>query len=335
VDNRHIPAGCIGWLGQVARADALTIDDGPAHGTRMIRLVNGGGLEIELHPDRGLDIGRVSADGVPLAWISPVDRTAPGSYDAEGTAWLRTFGGGFLATCGLDTFGPPSTDRGVRLGMHGRVGATPATVTRLTADWTAVTAAGTIRQASVFGEHLVLERTVRSETCSSTFTIDDTVTNHGPKRAPHMILYHFNLGWPLVSPDTTVAFPPATVTPRDEHAAQGLSQHTVFGPPDADFVEQVFLHEPLTESEVSVTVSNPTVPLSVRLTYDAGALPALLQWKMQGEGHYVLGVEPANTPMLGGRAQAHLADRLPELDPGETTTYRLQVDVSRTLPEHC
>ena len=47
----------VGSLAQVARIDSFAEIDGPARGTRRLRVVNGGGLEFDVHPDRGLDIG--------------------------------------------------------------------------------------------------------------------------------------------------------------------------------------------------------------------------------------------------------------------------------------
>jgi hypothetical protein len=86
-------------------------------------MVTGGGLEAEIHPDRAMDLGQVTFDGIPGAWMSPAGLTHPAPYEPRGTEWLGTFGGGLVATCGLDTFGPPSIDGDVELGLHGRVGA--------------------------------------------------------------------------------------------------------------------------------------------------------------------------------------------------------------------
>ena len=47
----------VGSLDQVARVDRFVEDDGPARGARRFRVVNGGGLDFDVHPDRGLDIG--------------------------------------------------------------------------------------------------------------------------------------------------------------------------------------------------------------------------------------------------------------------------------------
>src|SRR6187431_587195 len=111
----------VGSLDQIARVDSFVEADGPARGARRLRVVNGGGLEFDVHPDRGLDIGAASFQGLPLAWLSSTGIGAPSLYDPVERGWLRTFGGGLVTTCGLDSFGPPADDEDGVVGMHGRV----------------------------------------------------------------------------------------------------------------------------------------------------------------------------------------------------------------------
>ena len=315
----------VGSLAQVLRVDSLLEAEGPSAGARRLRLVNGGGLEIEVHPDRALDIGQVTMDGIPFAWISPTGITGPDAAEPAGPGWLRTFGGGLLATCGLDTFGPPSFDDGDELGQHGRIGTQRATITRAEATEEGVAVEGVIRQARVFGENLVLRRRISSAAGSDTLVIDDTVTNESFRDQPHMVLYHLNLGWPLLGERTTITVPGATMTPRDADAAAGLDQHGVFGAPTPGFCEQVFIHEFVRSDPAKVVVRNPDNGLEFAMTVDPAQLGTVFEWKMCGQGNYALGIEPANTPIMGGRGAARAADRLPHLAPGESATYSVAI----------
>jgi len=83
----------MGSLGQAVSIDNLIHDDGPERGARLIRLVSGGAFEMEVHPDRALDIGRVTYRGIPLAWSSPTGMSAPGLSEPLGDGWVRTWGG--------------------------------------------------------------------------------------------------------------------------------------------------------------------------------------------------------------------------------------------------
>lgn len=316
----------VGSLAQVARIESAVITDGPARGTRRIHVVNGGGLEFDLHPDRALDIGAASFDGIPLAWLSSTGFAGRKSYEPEGRGWLRTFGGGLLTTCGLDTFGPPTDDEEGVVGMHGRIGHLPAELTRVEASPERVIVSGTVRQTAVFAENLVLRRNVSTSVGSSALTVEDTVTNEGSTSSPHMVLYHVNLGWPLLDEGCLVEIPHEAVQPRDADAREGLGNRYEIGAPVPGFREQVFIHIP--GAERTATLTNKDRKLRFVLRYSE-TLPALFEWKMTATQHYVLGLEPANTPEIQGRAAARYAGQLPRLEAGQSVDYRVDLEVER------
>jgi hypothetical protein len=316
----------VGALAQVARVDSFVESDGPARGARRLRVVNGGGLEFDIHPDRALDIGAATFDGLPLAWLSSTGISAPSFYEPDGRGWLRTFGGGLMTTCGLDSFGPPADDEDGVVGMHGRIGAVPAHVTAAEATAERITVSGTVRQTAVFAENLLLRRRISSEVGSTSFTVEDTVTNDGAVPSPHMVLYHVNVGWPLLDDGTVVDIPHTTVEPRDADAAEGFGHQYDIGAPVRGFREQVYIHAAGPERCASVTNKQRGLRFTLRFSE---TLPAVFEWKMTATQHYVLGLEPANTPEIGGRAAARAAGRLPRLEPGESVTYRLDFEMER------
>lgn len=320
----------VGTLGQAVRVDSFVEQEGASRGARMLRLINGGGLEVEVHPDRALDLGRVTVDGIPVSWMSSTGITAPWFYEPQGTGWLRTFGGGLLATCGLDTFGPPSEDAGVTLGMHGRVGTIPATVTRAEATSDGVVVEGTVRQTTVFGENLLLHRRISSAAGSDTITVDDVVTNDGVEDAPHMIVYHANLGWPLLDEAAVLDIPSTSVHARDADAEAGIDEWRVFSKPTAGFREQVYRHDFPADSDVLVTLTNNTIGVELSVAFSSSELPHLYQWKMTNQRHYALGIEPTNSPNIFGRRAARESGELPFLAPGQSARYRLDFRLRRT-----
>lgn len=317
----------VGTLGQFARIDRFVEEDGISRGARRFRAVTGGGLEFDVHPDRALDIGSATLDGVPLAWLSSTGISDPRFAEPEGRGWLRTFGGGLLATCGLDTFGPAEDGEEARLGMHGRIGQLPATVTRCEATSRELAIEGTVRQTRVFGENLVLHRRIASAVGSTSIAIDDTVTNDGATESPHMILYHANIGWPLLDEGVRIEIPAAQVAPRDEEARRGFDERYSIDVPVPGFREQVYVHEAGTESYARV--ANEKLGFQLTLGYSSETLPALFEWKMTDVGHYVLGLEPANTPEIMGRSAARASGRLPVLGPRESVRYRISFEMVR------
>jgi len=314
----------VGSLDQVVRVDRFVEDDGPARGARRFRVVNGGGLEFDVHPDRALDIGSATINGIPLAWLSSTGFTQPEAREPDGRGWLRTFSGGLVTTCGLDSFGPPADDEDGISGMHGRIGTLSARVAEVTVTPELITIAGEVRQAAVFQENLVLRRRITSRVGSTSFTIEDTVTNEGESSSPHMVLYHVNLGWPLLDAGAVIDIPSSSVTPRDADALAGLDQRTEIGEPVVGTREQVYIHTAGVERVARVT--NAARGLNFTLRYSE-TLPALFQWKLTATKHYVLGLEPANTSEIQGRAAARDNGILPRLAPGESRSYAIEIEV--------
>ncbi|HCS60754.1 MAG TPA: DUF4432 domain-containing protein [Microbacterium sp.] len=325
----------VGSISQVARAEEMTFTQGPARGTRVIRVETGGGLCVDVLPDRALDLGAMTFRGVPLSWIAPPGFGHPALASQRGTDWLRMFGGGMLTTCGLDAYGPPSIDDGgTEYPMHGRISSTSATVTRVEVAAEEIVVEGEVRQARVFGENLVLRRKITAPLGGTSLRIEDVVTNEAHQPSGHMILYHCNLGWPLVSEHAELEIPSNSLSPRDADAARGVATwHTLTGP-QPDYAEQVFRHDFRDLATACVSVDNAQQNTRLELRFDTTTLPALHQWKMLGEGHYVLGLEPTNVDWSRGRVAAEEDGVLPVLQPGESASYVLEFSagVSRSEP---
>ena len=322
----------IGQIAQVAGIRAVIAADGLERGSRIFQIRTGAGLAYEVLADRALDIGLATFRDLPLAWISPVGFVHPAFCALHEFEWLRYFSGGLLTTCGLDQFGSPCIDQGERLGLHGRVTGIPADRLSYEEYWInenyELRVRGEIRQARVFGENLKLLRHIRSQMGANWIEIVDTVTNEGFTRWPHMILYHFNFGFPLIAEDSVLELPSREVIPRDDQSAAGLAMWQRFSPPTPNFREEVFRHhvEVNEEGWTTIRILNPTLRLGVSLTFVAKLLPFVFQWKMMGEGIYVLGLEPANCGVIEGRARARELDDLPYLQPGESRTYTLRLE---------
>ena len=86
--------------------------------------------------------------------------------------------------------------------MHGRINHLPAEHVAARTVWDGDSCtfemSGTISEAQMFGENLELERTLRVELGANTLLLRDIVTNNGGTRRPHMLLYHCNMGFPLL-----------------------------------------------------------------------------------------------------------------------------------------
>ena len=337
----------VGSPRQLARADLVELLDGPGRGSRVARLTAADGFDIEVLADRGMDLGMVSWRGLPLAWSSPVGLIAAERLGSTAESWDRGFGGGLLATCGLDQFGRPSrSETGAALPMHGRAHTLAASDVRVWADPLAedgsIGFAGTTRQASALGECLRLDRVVAAPTNGTTIAITDRVTNEAPVPWPHLILYHVNLGWPLLDPDAILQVGaddeddrnrPGTPIPRDAAAEDGLATWHQMPAPQDRFDEQVFRHPLDGLDAVRARLTSPSAGVALSVRFASAELPVLYQWKQASAGRYALGIEPANAVAIGGQEEARANGTLPVLEPGESREYTVTFEIEQLRAE--
>jgi hypothetical protein len=319
----------VGGLAQVAGIRLVELADGRVRGMRAADFYTGSGFRFQVLVDRGLDIGAAEHAGRPLAFVHPA-LGSPALHERPGAGWLRTFGGGLVATCGLDHFGPPDPE-GEGYGLHGRASHLPAEGVRARQEWRGdeyvLELEGETRQARLFGENLRLERRISTRLGATSLLLEDRVTNEGFRPAPLAVLYHCNLGFPVVSPNSEVLVRDRSVRPRDEAARAGLADHLRFGPPQAGFAEQVFFHEPRVGGDglAAAAVVNRALGFGAFVRWRAAELPVLAHWKMTGEGEYVCGLEPSTHAMTPTRREQREAGSLRDLAPGESVAFRLEI----------
>jgi hypothetical protein len=324
----------VGQVEQLAGIRLIEAEDGMACGCRMLDVWTGSGLRFQCNAERALDISACEFKGLQLAWRSPSGDVHPAYYESQGLGWLRSFAGGLLVTCGLDQFGSPSEEGAVQFGLHGRISNTPATQVNYRSFWNGdefkLEISGEIRQAALFFENLVLRRRILTAMGSNQISIEDEVTNEGFEPAPHMLLYHFNMGFPLVGESACLQLQTEETMPRDAASKSGLAEWEHFQSPTPGYQEQVFIHRPKIDQNGQATVglNNPHLGIGVRWTYDATNLPYLMEWKMMGEGAYVVGIEPANCMGLGGRVATRETGNLLFLTPGESRQYKIKLEVT-------
>jgi hypothetical protein len=327
----------IGRLEQVAGIEPFVFDDGPARGVRAFRFRTGSGFSFDVVPDRGMDLSFAEHGGTPLAWLSPNGVVAPSFYEPAGEGWLRSFPGGLLVTCGLRNVGPPGEREGEEQGLHGRASNIPASRVSYDVSWDDVgcvlEARGEIREASVFGPNLVLRRRISARVGEPRLWIEDEIENEGFEPEPLMVLYHINLGWPLLDETSRLVGPGRAgepPEPRDEVAQGGLKAWDRFAAPTPGFEERVFYHRPAAglDGLAEALVENPALGLTFSVRFYPEELPEFVQWTMTGEGTYVLGLEPATCRVEGPTAE-EAAGRVIRLEPGEIRLHRLEIEVSQ------
>ncbi len=334
--KKYHPANLLEHVGnpdQIAGIKLLEAQDGLARNSRIFQVWTGSGLIYSVLADRALDISACTYKGASLTWLSSIGESHPAYFEAEESEWLRNYGGGLFVTCGLDQFGYPNTDGEEKLGLHGRISNLPARYVNYQVGWKGaeykLEIFGQVRQSRVFGENILLKRRIESVMGSSIIRIEDEVINEGYEPQAHMILYHFNLGFPLLSEHSVLDVNIRNSIARDAEAESGIQHWMRFQTPKSSYQEQVFEHEVIADSDgkVRVELKNEEMGFGLRWILKKEQLPYLYEWKMLGKGTYVLGVEPANCRGMFGRAHARTHNQLPFLEPGQSCRYDLELEV--------
>jgi len=308
------------------------LTDGWARKIRAFDVNTGGGFEYTVLPDRGMDISMARYKGVNLVYLTCNSETAPSYYEPCGNGWLHTFSGGLLTTCGLTHLGPPSVDEGETLGLHGRYSTIPAKQVSDRSMWIDgeyhIKLSGTTEEGSIFGNKLRLVREISSVVGKNELEITDKITNFGYQPSPYTILYHINLGYPLLSEDAELIVEPEDTIPRDENARTGMNEFRKFIKPEDTYNEQVFLHRMKAGENGIAEATLLNRKLGVRLTvkFNTDQLPYLTEWKMMGAGEYVLGLEPCNVPVKS-RKQLREERSLPFLDPQASVLNKVTISI--------
>lgn len=335
-----------GDLSAVAGIRHVVLDDGVERGVRAIDLRTSAGLELEVLVDRAFDLGSARITGIPVGWRSGNGFRHPGLHehtDEGGLSWLRALDG-LLVSGGLDhtLFGgevdatryayPPKQT--VSHGLHGRLTAIPARLleAREVVDpengTSVLRLVGEVIQATSFGEHLRLTRTIEVDVDGREIRLHDVVDNLGFEPTPHMFLYHINVGWPIVDEGTEfVAAVAGHLWQSDSVAEQGIS-YRVLPAPVLNMVEQVTEHELVVGPDGlhRVALLRADGTLGVEVSWEPAGMPSFFEWQNLRSGQYAVGLEPS-THHVGGDGAARDDGSMTFLEHGESREYRTTIRV--------
>ncbi|MBA4141323.1 MAG: aldose 1-epimerase family protein, partial [Segetibacter sp.] len=323
---------------QLGGIETAVIDNGSGRGTRIAWINTGSGLRFKVVIDRAMDIADAFYNRHSLAWLSHAGITTAEPLANKGLDWLKTFGGGLLTTCGLSHVGGPESDEYGERGLHGQISNLAAGLeTIIQPDPIAgkfdMSITGKMRESQVLGPNLELKRTISATLGQATIKIHDEVLNRGNMPAPHMLLYHFNFGWPLVDEGTRIVWD-GKWQPREgtnneifregndyRNCPPPLPEHSGTG-------EEVAMIDIISDPSGLCTCGlyNQKLGLALSLRFSKKQLPWLINWQHWGKDEYVTGLEPSTNRLIG-QAKAREQKELIFLQPGEVRTYDLELEV--------
>jgi hypothetical protein len=324
---------------QIGGIETSILDNGTGRGVRIAWFNTGTGLRYKVVIDRAMDIADAFYNQHSLAWLSHTGITPPQPFSDKGADWLRTFGGGLLTTCGLSHVGGPEQDAYGERGLHGQISNCPAEIESIIqpdprAGKLEMSITGRIKETKIFGPSLELRRTISGTLGKPFLKIHDEVINRANTPAPHMLLYHFNFGWPLVDEGTDIIWQGnwqaregginadtfregnnfrTCPAPLATHSGTGEAVASIDSMPDST-------------GQCTAGLHNAKLGIVMALRFQKSQLPWLINWQHWGKGEYVTGLEPTTNPLIG-QAKAREQNELLFLAPGETRSYDLEIEI--------
>jgi len=337
----------IGHLYQVGGVQLHSSEDGPSRGVRHLEFRTGTGFNFEIAIERGMDVGYCEYRGASLAWIPPHLLPGPWYFEQQTEfGWLRTALGGLINTCGLVHIGNPETDSVAhynfparpieRYGVHDRAALIPGKLVHYGERWEEdkciIEAVGIVAQAQAYGENLVMTRRYTAYLGESRFFMHDEIVNAGYLPTVHMLLYHINAGFPFVDEGSELIgpFAPGPKVLFGNANPSRPEEYLRFIAPQKDWVQQTFQHKMYSDvkGNVPVAIVNPKLGKNgqaLYVIYNRNQLPNYIEWRMMGEGQYVVGIEPCTNGF--GREEVRKSGEMIILQPGEKRVYDLEVGV--------
>lgn len=318
---------------QIRGAEQYTLQKGKGDGMHFLNIRNGLGLEIWLSLDRAGDVSRANFKGDNMGYFAPCGYVAPTFYDNVGAGFLKSFTAGFFTTCGLTAVGSPCTDNGEELPLHGTISHIPAELCAIEENSNELIVKLKIRDAVLFGRKLVMNRVYNISYTENSFTVSDTVTNEADTESPYMILYHCNMGYPLLCENSIVKIPNNSITARNEHAKEYIETALQMEKPQSGYEECCYYYDVKeNDGTAKVGIFNDDISKGLVMDYDKTTLTNFTEWKMMGKTDYVLGLEPGNcTP--DGRDVLHKNGKLKFLQPDESATTTVKFTFTTELKD--
>ncbi len=332
-DYKNLDTNKIGHMSQVAGLRRYEFAEGKAKGVEAVEVHTGSGLEFTVLPGRGMDIAWTSYRGVPLSYMSKTGVVSPVYYESSGMNWLYNFFAGALTTCGLlNVGGPEKVTHPVigerEYGLHGRITNSAAEQVSLFEDYEngeyVMRVSGVVNEGILHGESLALRREISTRLGASEFTIRDTVTNRGATQQDIMLLYHINMGYPLLDSGARFVSDSKAIEGQSDEARADIKKVFTCEEPIQGMTERCYAHDMNTDDggNVKLAFINDGLEIGVALEYNKNQLPCFNHWKMMNTKEYVVGLEPC-TALPHGYANAKDNGTVITLAPGESRLFEI------------
>ncbi len=299
--------GKISNLSQVCSAKRYVLFDGAEKGLEIIDCTNGK-IRFLLNVSKALDISQLWHEGQNVSFVSKNGLTA------REINFLNRFEGGMLYTCGLDSAGGREGYE-----LHGTHHNTPAKVTKLECNENGVTVEAEVYETALFGKNLLFKRKVFLGAESESVEIFDSITNCGYIQQEYCILYHVNVGYPMLDDGAIIVADIKEAKPRTPFAKENQSsmlEITDCVPNQEEMCYFIKMNTP------KASLTNKKLGKKFSVSWSKDTLPEFVEWKSMASGDYALGLEPCSTELDGEFKYKYL-------QPNETVEFNLSLTVEK------
>lgn len=314
---------------------ATRLRGGLREGVLQIELL-AGSTRVVVLPDRGLGVWKMQVGAVELGWQSPVPGPVHPRFvrlaEPSGIGWLDGFDE-LVARCGLVNNGAPDFDANGRLthGLHGRIANMPAHDVQVVLDDSAgtVTLTGAVDETRFLCHALRMTTALTLHAGRPRLAWTDTVENLSDRPATMQMLYHVNLGPPLLGAGAEVVVPLAELAPRDAAAAADVPTWSRYAAPQPGRGEEVHFMTLAADpnGRAMALLVAPDGKQAASLSWRMAEMPCFTLWKNQGglADGYVTGLEPG-TNYPNPRSFEESQGRVVAIAPHERVSFDLAIE---------
>jgi len=315
----------IGNESQLYGVEEYSLVGGYKDNVKMLHAYNATGLDMTISLDRNADIVSLKCNGKNISYITPNGIRHHTNYDPNGDGWIKHFTAGFLTTCGYQNVGVPCNVDGVDYPLHGSINYIPVDRYSYDIDDEKIVIKLVVLDEAIFSRKIKRIRTISIPLQSNTFSIEDEFINRGGEETPLLVLYHINIGYPLLKEDSIVNIKHDKVEGRNDYSNKYIETARIMEKPTKNYSERVYFYKNVSENGFAEVIS-PSEKMSLSISYNTKELPFFTEWKMMGIRDYVLGLEPGNVTPEGYKVNKEKG-RILILKSNETISYRLTIEI--------
>jgi len=298
-------------------------------------VIDTGTAQVIVLPSRAMAVWQIRTGDIDFGWRSPVDGPVNPSLvpidDPDGLGWLEGFDE-LVVRCGLESNGAPEKDEAgfLRYPLHGRIGNLPATSLAVEVNVTTgqLALVGDCIESKLFFKRLRLRSRVAVTAQSAEVHLIDEVTNELSSAATAQMLYHINIGAPILGEGAALVAPIARLAPKNELSAGEIDHWNQMPGPQSGYAERVYFAQLSADESGKTSAMLRSVDGSAGLgvSFDTSTLPYFIFWKntaAEADG-YVVGMEPA-TNFPNARSSETAKGRVVRLQPGESIGFEVSL----------